>query len=53
MEKPQNITTEVTFHLAVQFGPVRKIKMNLFMQNMWLYPTKEYVLAAPKLRAKH
>lgn len=53
MIKTQNITTEVTSHLAVQFGPIGKIKMNLLVQNMWLCPRKEHVQAAPNLKAKH
>lgn len=42
---------EVISHLTVQFDPIGKIKMNMLVQNIWLYPRKEY--AAPNLRDKH
>lgn len=51
MEKPQNMQGEVTSNLTVWFGPTGKMKMNMLVQNMWLYPRKVY--AAPNLRAKH
>lgn len=44
MEKTENMQDEATFHFTVWFGPTGKIKRNMLVQNMWLYPERSMLL---------